>query len=151
MISAMPRVPKPQPGLPSRQQVLDFIASSSDPAGKREIARAFGLKGQEKIALKALLKDMAEEGLIDGNRSAFHRMGGVAKVTVLRVVEIDEGEAIAVPDSWTPDNATPPPRLRLREKGPWFGAAQRRPRAGTDRRDRLGLDRPSDEDAACTG
>ncbi|MEQ1542758.1 MAG: VacB/RNase II family 3'-5' exoribonuclease [Novosphingobium sp.] len=113
----MPRVPKPQPGLPSRQQVLDFIASSSDPAGKREIARAFGLKGQEKIALKALLKDMAEEGLIDGNRSAFHRMGGAAKVTVLRVVEIDEGEAIAVPDSWTPDNATPPPRLRLREKG----------------------------------
>ncbi|NOU02301.1 MAG: VacB/RNase II family 3'-5' exoribonuclease [Novosphingobium sp.] len=113
----MPRVPKPQPGLPSRQQVLDFIASSNDPAGKREIARAFGLKGQEKIALKALLKDMAEEGLIDGNRSAFHRMGGVAKVTVLRVVEIDEGEAIAVPDSWTPDNATPPPRLRLREKG----------------------------------
>lgn len=113
----MPRSPKPQPGLPSRQQVLDFIAASSDPAGKREIARAFGLKGQEKIALKALLKDMAEEGLIDGNRSAFHRMGGVPKVTVLRVVDIDEGEAVAVPDSWTPDDATPPPRLRLREKG----------------------------------
>lgn len=90
--------------------------ASADPAGKREIARAFGLKGQEKIALKALLKDMAEEGLIDGNRSAFHRMGGVPKVTVLRVVDTDEGEAIAVPDSWTPDDATPPPRLRLREK-----------------------------------
>ena len=111
---------KPQPGLPSRQQILDFIAASDEPAGKREIARTFGLKGQEKIQLKALLKDMAEEGLIDGNRTAFHRMGGVAKVTVLRVVEIDDGEAIAVPDSWTPDDATPPPRLRLREgrKGP---------------------------------
>lgn len=108
---------KPQPGLPTRQQILDFIAGSEDPAGKREIARAFGLKGQEKIQLKALLKDMAEEGLIDGNRTAFHRMGGVAKVTVLRVVETDDGEAIAVPDSWTPDDATPPPRLRLREKG----------------------------------
>lgn len=108
---------KPQPGLPTRQQILDFIASSEEPAGKREIARAFGLKGQEKIQLKALLKDMAEEGLIDGNRTAFHRMGGVAKVTVLRVVDTDDGEAIAVPDSWTPDDATPPPRLRLREKG----------------------------------
>ncbi|MFM5895449.1 MAG: ribonuclease R family protein [Novosphingobium sp.] len=106
--------PKPQPGLPSRKQVLDFIAKSVDPAGKREIARAFGLKGQEKIQLKSLLKDMAEEGLIDGNRTAFHRMGGVPKVTVLRVVEIDEGEAIAVPDSWTPDDAVPPPRIRLR-------------------------------------
>ena len=102
------------PGLPTRKQVLDFIANSDEPAGKREIARAFGLKGQEKIQLKAVLKDMVEEGLIDGNRAAFHRMGGVPKVTVLRVIEIDEGEAIAVPDSWTPDDAVPPPRLRLR-------------------------------------
>jgi ribonuclease R len=111
------RPPKPQPGLPARQQILDFIASATEPAGKREIARAFGLKGQEKIALKALLKDMAEEGLIDGNRSAFHRMGGVPKVTVLTVAAIEDGEAIAIPDSWQPDDAVPPPRLRLREKG----------------------------------
>ena len=106
--------PHPNPGLPSRKQVLDFIAESAEPAGKREIARAFGLQGQEKIQLKAMLKDMAEEGLIDGNRTAFHRMGGVPKVTVLRVIEIDDGEAIAVPDSWTPDDAVPPPRIRLR-------------------------------------
>lgn len=110
----MPRKPLPNPGLPNRKQVLDFIAESAEPAGKREIARAFGLKGQEKIQLKAMLKDMAEEGLIDGNRTAFHRMGGVPKVTVLRVIEIDDGEAIAVPDNWTPDDAVPPPRIRLR-------------------------------------
>ncbi|HQS70570.1 MAG: ribonuclease R [Novosphingobium sp. 28-62-57] len=102
-------------GLPTRQQVLDFIAQSDEPAGKREMAKAFGLKGTEKIALKALLKDMADEGLIDGNRSAFHAMGGVPKVTVLRIVEIDEGEPIAVPDSWQPDDASPPPRIRVIE------------------------------------
>lgn len=113
----MPRKPKAVPGLPTRQQLLDFIASSPDPAGKREIARAFGLKGQEKILLKALLRDMADEGLIDGKRTAYHRMGGVPKVTVLRVVEIDEGEAIAIPDTWEPDDAVPPPRLRLVERG----------------------------------
>ena len=108
---------KPVSGLPTRQQILDFIAQSSTPAGKREIARAFGLKGQEKIQLKALLRDMADEGLIDGKKTAFHRMGGVPKVTVLRVVDIDEGEAIAIPDSWAPDDAVPPPRIRLIEKG----------------------------------
>lgn len=102
-------------GLPTRQQVLDFIAQSDEPAGKREISKAFGLKGAEKIALKALLKDMAEEGLIDGNRSAFHAMGGVPKVTVLRIVEIDEGEPVAIPDSWSPEDASPPPRLRVVE------------------------------------
>src|SRR5688572_26539043 len=102
---------KQHTGLPSRQQVLDFIASSPTPAGKREIARAFGLKGQEKIQLKALLKDMADEGLIDGKKSAFHRMGGVPRVTVLRVIEIEDGEALAIPETWQPDDASPPPRL----------------------------------------
>jgi ribonuclease R len=29
--------------MPSAQQVLDFIQSSDIPAGKREIAKAFGL------------------------------------------------------------------------------------------------------------
>lgn len=102
-------------GLPTREQILDFIAQSDEPAGKREMSKAFGLKGAEKIALKALLKDMAEEGLIDGNRSAFHAMGGVPRVTVLRVLEIEDGEAYAIPDSWQPDDASPPPRLRVIE------------------------------------
>lgn len=110
------RPSKPEPGLPSRQQILDFIAQSDEPAGKREIGRHFGLHGHEKIQLKALLKDMAEEGLIDGKRTAYHAMGGVPRVTVLRVVEIEEGEPVAIPDSWTPDEALPPPRLRCVEQ-----------------------------------
>jgi ribonuclease R len=111
----MPRKPS-QPGLPTRQQILDFIQSSEDPAGKREIARAFGLKGNEKIALKALLRDMADEGLIDSAPGrTFHKMGGVPKVTVLRVVDVDDaGRAFAVPERWEADG--PPPRLRVMER-----------------------------------
>lgn len=126
----MAKPPKLPQGLPNRKQILDFIASAVEPAGKREIAKAFGLKGQEKIALKSLLKDMADEGLIDGKRTAFHRMGGVPKVTVLRVVDIEDGEAIAIPDSWQPDDAIPPPRLRLIEKGSPKGAARAALRKG---------------------
>jgi len=107
---------RPASGMPSRKQILEFIQSSDKPAGKREIARAFGLKGQEKIGLKKLLIDMGDEGLIDGQRRAFHRMGGVPKVTVLRVVAVEDGEALAIPDSWSPDDASPPPRLRLIEQ-----------------------------------
>ena len=116
-LGSMPSKNRPAPGLPTRKQILDFIQNSDVPAGKREIAREFDLKGNEKIQLKALLKDMAEEGLIDGRRTAFHKMGGLPKVTVLRVIDIDEGEAIAVPDTWQPEDATPPPRIRLVEKG----------------------------------
>lgn len=121
----MPKPPKPPQGMPTPQQVLDFIQSSDIPAGKREIAKAFGLKGQEKIKLKALLKDMAEEGLIDGSKSAFHRMGGVPKVTTLKIVDIDEGELIAEPDNWDPEAPGKPPRLIIRE--PKMRGAKRPP------------------------
>ena len=107
---------KPHPGLPSREQILDFIQTSDTPAGKREIARAFGLHAQDKIALKALLKDMADEGLIDSAPGrAFHKMGGLPKVTVLRIVDVDDGGNVwAVPERWEAE--TPPPRLRVRER-----------------------------------
>ncbi len=111
----MPKPPKLPQGMPSANQVLDFIQSSDIPAGKREIAKAFGLKGQEKIKLKALLKDMAEEGLIDGSKTAFHRMGGVPKVTTLKIVDIDEGDLIAEPDNWDPEAPGKPPRIVVRE------------------------------------
>jgi ribonuclease R len=107
---------KQRPGLPDRKQILDFIQTSDTPAGKREIARAFGLTAQEKIALKALLKDMADEGLIDSAPGrAFHKMGGLPKVTVLRIADVDDGGNVwAVPERWEAD--TPPPRVRLRER-----------------------------------
>src|SRR3569832_2527282 len=96
-------------GLPSRQQILDFIASSDQPAGKREIARAFGLSGTDKSALKTLLADMADEGLIDSSPGrAFHQAGGVPKVTVLRVTDVDDnGQVRAVPERWESDAPAP--------------------------------------------
>ncbi len=104
-------------GLPTRQQILDFITTSDTAAGKREIARAFGLLGNEKIALKALLKDMADEGLIDSAPGrAFHKMGGLPKVTVLRIVDIDDAQVIAIPEHWEAEGK-PPPRLRVVERG----------------------------------
>ncbi len=111
----MPR--KRSAGLPSRKQILDFIATSDQPAGKREIARAFGLHGNDKIALKTLLKDMADEGLIDSSPGrAFHKSGGVPKVTVLRVTQIDDsGTAWAVPEQWHAETAAP--KLRIVERG----------------------------------
>ena len=107
---------KPLCRLPSRKQILEFIEQSREPAGKREIARAFGLHGSDKIALKALLKDMADEGLIDGRKTAFHKMGGVPRVTVLKIVEINAGQVIAIPERWEAEGI-PVPKLRVVERG----------------------------------
>jgi ribonuclease R len=104
-------------GLPTRDQILEFITTSDVPAGKREIAKAFGLHGADKIVLKTLLKDMADEGLIDSAPGrAFHKMGGVPKVTVMRVVDIDGDTVIATPENWQAEGVTAP-RLRVIERG----------------------------------
>jgi ribonuclease R len=111
-------MPKRLPiGLPTREQILDFLMTSDVPAGKREIAKAFGLHGADKIVLKTLLKDMADEGLIDSAPGrAFHKMGGVPKVTVMRVVDIDGDSVIATPENWQAEGVTAP-RLRVIERG----------------------------------
>ena len=45
---------------------------------------------------------MADEGLIDSAPGrAFHKMGGLPKVTVLRIVDVDDGGNVwAVPERW---------------------------------------------------
>src|SRR4051812_50114194 len=103
---------KRSPDLPSRKQILDFIATSDQPAGKREIARAFGLRGDAKIALKRLLNDMADEGLIETGRArAFNKAGGVPRVTVFKIVEADDsGRIWGQPELWEADS--PPPKVR---------------------------------------
>jgi ribonuclease R len=109
--------PKHAPGLPTPKQILAFIENSYEPAGKREIAKAFGLRGAEKIALKSLLKDMTDEGLVDlAPGRAFHKMGGVPKVTVLKIIGIDGNQAVAVPERWEAESI-PAPKLRVIEKG----------------------------------
>ena len=124
----MPR--KPPQGLPTRKQILDFIESSGQPAGKREIARAFGLSSHDKIMLKAMLKDMADEGLIDSSPGrAFHKAGGVPKVTVLRVAQIDDGGNVwAVPEQWHAD--TPAPKLRGANGSPRIASTRAVTRGG---------------------
>ena len=103
--------------LPSPAQILAFIADTSGPAGKREIARAFGLLGEERIALKAVLSEMEDAGQLDRTSGrAFHPGGALPKVAVIRVAEIaSDGAAFAVPDNW--EQAAPPPRIRLIERG----------------------------------
>ncbi len=111
----MPRRPAPPPlGLPDQAAILDFIRSQASAVGKREIARAFGLHGADKIALKALLKDMQDSGALDlGPGRTLHKGGGLPKVTVIRIIEAAEDGPVAVPDAW--HSAGPPPRIRVIE------------------------------------
>ncbi|MDQ3558031.1 MAG: ribonuclease R, partial [Pseudomonadota bacterium] len=89
-------------------------------AGKREIARAFGVSGGDRIELKRVLREMADEGLIEGRKKRLHRSGDLPTVTVLVVEGMDEqGEPIGVPVDWD-DAQGAPPRIVIASgpKGP---------------------------------
>ncbi|MCB1462474.1 MAG: ribonuclease R [Nitratireductor sp.] len=100
--------------LPGREEVLAFIAENPGQAGKREIARAFGIKGNDKIALKALLKDLAEDGLIEKHGKRLMRAGDLPGVTVLDVTGRDSGGGLlARPTAWDELSEGNPPRIEI--------------------------------------
>jgi len=95
--------------LPTKDEVLEFIQSAPEKVGKREIARAFHVKGDDRRALKALLSEMAAEGMLIGNRREIRQPGTLPPVTVLEVVRIDsDGELIAEPVIWNTDEGPRP-------------------------------------------
>ncbi len=82
---------KRTPGtLPGREEILEFLRTAGTKAGKREIARAFSVKGGDRIALKQLLTEMADEGLLAGNRKGFKERGKLPPVAVLEIIARDK-------------------------------------------------------------
>lgn len=109
--------------LPTREEILAFIRDSDEKIGKREIARAFKIKGAERVQLKELLSTMQSEGLIDGSRKAGVKPHGhlpavaMIEITALR----DDGYLIARPlragtlDEGVPDiTILVPPQRKMR-------------------------------------
>jgi ribonuclease R len=107
--------------LPSREEVIAFIGGAPAPNGekaparvtKRDIARAFGVKGEAKAELKLLIKDLQAEGAVARGRKALTVEGRLPSLVVADIFERDrDGELIAKPVEWSDDG--PAPRILVR-------------------------------------
>jgi ribonuclease R len=105
--------------LPSKDAVRRFIADSSGRVGKREIARAFGLGPEHRVALRALLKDLAETGdVAPAGHKRFAPPGRLPGAMVVQVTGTDpDGDAIARPVEWQGDGPPPVIYLAPEQKG----------------------------------
>jgi ribonuclease R len=118
--------------LPSREDILAFVArereamSKSGAAGKigkREIARAFGVKGSDRVALKRLLAELEAEGAVERHGKRLVKTGVLPAVTLADITGRDrDGELIAIPAEWNTDELGSPPRISIH--------APRKPRPG---------------------
>jgi ribonuclease R len=91
---AKPKTPnKPPQGLPDRATLIAFLKEAGE-AQKGDIARAFGLKGADRRALRQMLKTLEEEGALGKRgRKGFAKAGELPPVGVAEVVERDaEGD-----------------------------------------------------------
>ncbi len=112
---------------PTKAQILDWIRDHPGENTKRDIARAFGIKGAERIELKALLKELEADGALLRDRGHLREPGSLPPVSVLRVTGADAaGDLWAQPAQWDDDQG-PEPRvlLRLRTGEPALGEGDR--------------------------
>lgn len=113
--------------LPSKQEVIDFIRSSPGRIGKRELARAFHLSGEQRIWIKAVLKELEQDGTVErGTRRRYAQPGTLPDYTVAQITSVSvDGELEARPVSWK--HETPPPSIHIidERKGETVGIGDR--------------------------
>ena len=80
---------KPPQGLPDRETLIAFLRDAGE-AQKADIAKAFGLKGADRRALRQMLKALQEDGALGKRgRKGFAQAGALPPVGVADVVERD--------------------------------------------------------------
>ena len=108
-------------GLPSREELIAYIGGAAAPNGetpparltRRDIARAFGVKGEAKAELKLMLKRLQAEGAIGRGRGALRPQGRLPSIVVAEIASRDpDGDFIAKPAEWDAQEA--PPRILVR-------------------------------------
>ena len=117
--------------LPSREELLAYLAENPGTAGKRDIARAFGITGGAKIALKRVLRELQSEGVVEKRRKHFTPAGQLTHVFVADVSRRDaDGELLAIPDEWDEEDHGPAPLVLVLPEPKGRRAGPARPAAG---------------------
>jgi ribonuclease R len=107
-----PRPEATQSRLPSRKQLLSYLADNPDEASFRDLVRAFALRGRERAELREMLRELEPGG---GRRPRRAREpGSLPSVAVLEVSALDaEGELLARPSGSAEGLPDPLPEIRL--------------------------------------
>nr|WP_245277746.1 ribonuclease R [Mesorhizobium sp. L48C026A00] len=93
---------------PSRDEILRYIAENPDRSGKRDIAKAFALRGEDRIWLKDVLRDLQDEGLLTKERKRLARVGSLAHVAVLDIFGRDADGVLLAHPTEAVGNGEPP-------------------------------------------
>jgi len=112
--------------IPSKSEILAWISEHPTKASKRDIAKAFGIKGAARIDLKRLLKELEDDGKLTKRRSSYRDAEDLPPVAVLEIVGADtDGDLFARPMEWKGEGAEPRILMVLRASDPALGPGDR--------------------------
>ena len=101
-------------GFPSTDAIVAFIRANPGKIGTREIAREFGLKNADRAALKQLLRELADEGIIKKRGKDISEPETLPATLLADITSRDsDGELIAVPAEWDEVENSEPPKIRI--------------------------------------
>ncbi|MGB1493551.1 MAG: ribonuclease R [Paracoccaceae bacterium] len=94
--------------LPTKKQIQDWIKDNPKKSSKREIAKAFGIKGSMRVELKKVLKELTLSGEIDKNKKSFKNPNQLPSVCILQMMaSTSDGDLFARPVDWKGDEPEP--------------------------------------------
>ncbi len=112
--------------LPSKTDILQWIQDNPGQGAKRDIARAFGLKGAAKVELKRLLNELADEGTVDKRARNYRDADTLPPVSMLTVLAPDaSGDLFARAVEWAGTGPAPRILCVARKGDPALGAGDR--------------------------
>jgi len=137
--------------LPSREAILKFIAENPGATGKREIARAFNITGDQRIGLKKLLRELSDTGLVERRGKRLDRPGVLPNVTVLYLSGTSsDGELIGEPTEWDEAEHGAAPKVIVQTDRRGRGRGRPGPAPGVGDRVLARISEASDDDAQQT-
>lgn len=112
--------------IPSKPEILDWISANPSKGAKRDIAKAFGIKGAARIDLKRLLKELEAEGHLEKRKRSYRDPDRLPPVSVLQVKAPDkDGDLFARPLEWHGEGVEPIILLITRASDPALGEGDR--------------------------
>ena len=100
--------------LPSEDEILEFIRQSKSAVGKRELARAFGIHGNDRVELKRLLRNLKRKGEVSNRGRSLRDRKSLPEVAPLELTGTNrDGELEAKPVEWDEVAQGPPPRILM--------------------------------------
>jgi ribonuclease R len=100
---------------PHKDEILSHISVSTEPLTKREIARAFDVKGDDRKKLKDILRDLEASGkIVKGPKQAYSVPNALPSVTMVQVTHTDiDGDIFAKPLDWDENAQGQIPKIEL--------------------------------------